>query len=47
MFDGRTDLVLAAYHAGEGAVQRSGNRIPPYRETQDYVQKILGLYRER
>lgn len=47
MFDGRIDLVLAAYNAGEGAVQRYGNRIPPYRETQDYVQKIMGLYRDR
>lgn len=47
MFDGRIDLVLAAYNAGEGAVRRYGNRIPPYPETQDYVQKILGLYRNR
>lgn len=45
MFDGRIDLVLAAYNAGEGAVRRYGNRIPPYPETQDYVRKILGLYR--
>ncbi len=44
MFDGRVDLVLAAYNAGEGAVKRYGNRIPPYRETQDYVRKILKLY---
>lgn len=43
-FDGRLDLVLAAYNAGEGAVARYGNRIPPYRETREYVQKILGLY---
>ena len=47
MFDGRIDLMLAAYNAGEGAVRRYGNRIPPYPETQDYVQKILGLYRTR
>jgi Transglycosylase SLT domain len=37
-------LVLAAYNAGEGAVAKYGNRIPPYRETQDYVQKVLGNY---
>lgn len=43
-FDGRLDLVLAAYNAGEGAVERHGNRIPPYRETREYVRKILGLY---
>lgn len=47
MFNGRVELVLAAYNAGEGAVKRYGNRIPPYRETQDYVQKILRLYNGR
>lgn len=47
MFDGQVELVLAAYNAGEGAVKRHGNRIPPYRETQDYVRKILRLYRAR
>jgi soluble lytic murein transglycosylase-like protein len=44
MFNGRVELMLAAYNAGEGAVKRHGNRIPPYRETQDYVRKILQLY---
>lgn len=43
-FGGRTDLVLAAYNAGEGAVIRHGYRVPPYRETQDYVRKVLDLY---
>jgi soluble lytic murein transglycosylase-like protein len=47
MFDGRVELILAAYNAGEGAVKRYGNRIPPYRETQDYVRKILRLYNGR
>jgi soluble lytic murein transglycosylase-like protein len=47
MFDGNIELVLAAYNAGEGAVKRYGNRIPPYRETQDYVRRILQLYNGR
>jgi len=46
MFDHRLDLVLAAYNAGEGAVQRHANRIPPYRETQSYVRAVLAKYRE-
>lgn len=44
-FDGKVDLVLAAYNAGEGAVDRYQG-IPPYRETQDYVNKILAWYRK-
>lgn len=41
-FDGDVQRVLAAYNAGEGAVDRFGG-IPPYRETRNYVQKIFGL----
>ena len=37
-------LVLAAYNAGEGAVERHGRRIPPYAETRDYVQRVLQHY---
>jgi len=44
MFSGRLDLVLAAYNAGEGAVQRAGNRIPNYPETQNYVKTVTQLY---
>lgn len=41
-FEGDLRLVLAAYNAGEGAVAKYGNRIPPYRETQHYVRRVLG-----
>lgn len=37
-------LVLAAYNAGEGAVERYGRHIPPYAETRDYVQRVLAQY---
>jgi soluble lytic murein transglycosylase-like protein len=39
-YDGRTDLALAGYNAGEGAVDRHGG-IPPYRETHHYVYRVL------
>ena len=44
-FDNDLTLALAAYNAGEGAVMRYGRRIPPYRETQNYVRKVLTFYR--
>ena len=44
LFRGRVDLALAGYNAGEGAVMKYGNRIPPYRETQNYVRTIGSRY---
>jgi soluble lytic murein transglycosylase-like protein len=44
LFPGRLDLALAAYNAGEGAVARAGNRVPNYKETQNYVKTVMQLY---
>jgi|SRR5688572_28349642 len=45
MFNGNVELAVAAYNAGENAVIKYGNRIPPYAETVHYVPKVLGFYR--
>lgn len=42
------ELVLAAYNAGEKAVRRYGNQVPPFQETQAYIERVLAvLDRER
>lgn len=46
MFNNDQRLTLAAYNAGENAVARFGNKIPPYRETRDYVNKVMSLYNQ-
>jgi soluble lytic murein transglycosylase-like protein len=47
MFNGRVDLALAGYNAGEGAVMKYGNKIPPYDETRNYVKLILKRYTKK
>lgn len=44
MFNGRVDLALAGYNAGEGAVMKYGYTIPPYNETRNYVRLIIARY---
>jgi soluble lytic murein transglycosylase-like protein len=46
LFDGDLELALAGYNAGENAVIRHGRKIPPYRQTADYVPKVLAYYKK-
>ena len=43
-FDRDLELALAGYNAGENAVKKYGNQVPPFSETQSYVRKVLELY---
>lgn len=44
-YQGNLTLTLAAYNAGEGAVAKYGQQVPPYPETQNYVKSVLAIYR--
>ncbi len=46
LFNPNLDLAVAAYNAGENAVIRYKNSIPPYPETQNYVKQVLALYHQ-
>jgi soluble lytic murein transglycosylase-like protein len=46
MFNNDVQLAVAAYNAGENAVVRAGNRIPPYQETMTYVPRVMSYYRK-
>lgn len=46
LFPGQLELAIAAYNAGEGAVQRAGNKIPNYPETRNYVKTVMQLYNQ-
>src|SRR5689334_25315821 len=44
LFAGDVKLALAGYNAGEGAVMKYGNQVPPYSETREYVRRIGNRY---
>jgi len=46
MFNNDAVLALAAYNAGENAVKKHGNQVPPYTETRTYVNKVLDYYKK-
>ncbi len=46
LYDNDLRLALAAYNAGEGAVKQYNNKIPPYKETRNYVKKVIAYYKQ-
>ena len=45
MFNSNLTLAVAGYNAGENAVIKYNHSIPPYKETQNYVKKVLAFYK--
>ncbi len=43
-YRGNMELTLAAYNAGETAVAKYNNSVPPFRETQNYIRRVLSYY---
>lgn len=46
MFNNDLILALAAYNAGENTVKQYGNQVPPFRETRNYVNRVISYYRQ-
>lgn len=46
LYNGRRNLVLAAYNAGQEAVRKYGGKIPPYPETRNYIKRIQADYKK-
>jgi hypothetical protein len=46
-FGGDIEVALAAYNAGPGAVERYGGQIPPYQETEQYVERVLKFSKQK
>lgn len=49
IYEGETNLILAAYNAGQEAVRKYGGNVPNYRETRDYIDRVKsgGYKKER
>jgi len=44
IYEGKTDLILAAYNAGQEAVRKYGGNVPDYKETRDYISRVMAKY---